>query len=72
MFEAVINILARGIEGVAALLIAGAVVAGAVELAACLWREGFRGHTAGARLRLASGWCIRSSSLSPPTSSKLS
>ena len=53
MFETVINILARGIEGVAALLIAGAVVAGAVELAACLWREGFRGHTAGARLRLA-------------------
>ena len=53
MFETVINILARVIEGVAALLIVGAVVAGVIDLVACFWREGFQGRTAGTRLRLA-------------------
>lgn len=53
MLEVAINLTARVIEGVAALLIAGSVAMGLIELAAALLQRGLGERTTDVRLRLA-------------------
>lgn len=53
MLELVINLTARVIESVSALLIAGAVAMGLFELASALLRRGLSERTTDVRLRLA-------------------
>lgn len=53
MLEPVITITVRFIEGVAALMIAGSVLAGAVELGVAAFRRHLAERTTAVRLRLA-------------------
>lgn len=53
MLELAVNLTARVIEGVAALLIAGSVAMGLIELSAALVRRGLGERTTDVRLRLA-------------------
>ncbi|MEQ9617246.1 MAG: DUF1622 domain-containing protein [Phycisphaerales bacterium] len=53
MLEQVITITVQFIEGVAALMIAGSVLAGAVELGTAAWRRQLAHRTTAVRLRLA-------------------
>ncbi len=53
MLETAVNLTARVIEGVAALLIAGSVAMGLIELASALLRRGLSERTTDVRLRLA-------------------
>ncbi|MFA6045232.1 MAG: DUF1622 domain-containing protein [Phycisphaerales bacterium] len=53
MLETAVNLTARVIESVSALLIAGAVAMGLIELAAALVRRGLSERTTDVRLRLA-------------------
>lgn len=53
MLETAVNLTARVIESVSALLIAGAVAMGLIELAAALLRRGLSERTTDVRLRLA-------------------
>ena len=53
MLELAVNLTARVIESIAALLIAGSVAMGLIELASALLRRGLSKRTTDVRLRLA-------------------